>query len=98
MKGIIVKPSVCCGNTTNIGRVVTFLEKTPQDQDIVCPWCSELSRNKGEFVRVVPRVQGQRISVLESRIKWFNDDLDKEIEMESNEDIVKEKEHFKCKV
>lgn len=75
MKGIVIKPAVCCNSTSAIGKVVKYLGK-PQPLFVMCGSCCTRDPIKEQHVLVV--LNGNEYVVLEHRIKWFNDDIDLE--------------------
>lgn len=93
MKGIITKPTQCCNNSSTIGKIVTVIGKTPIGQRIHRTMCKSNFFNNGEFVRIgVKSGTNKYFSVNEYRIKFFDDDLDKEIKQEYDLEINKQLE------
>lgn len=87
MKGVVVKPALCCGNTNFIGKFV-ILDCYLSPQETECRWCKKVQKDH-DLVKV------NGITIMNSsRIKWFNDDLDKEIQEEDVEEQIKEKENI----
>jgi hypothetical protein len=85
MKGIIVKPVECCGSTKFIGALVEFIS---QGEGFItrCIHCGTDKRATKDHVQV--RKSGiNNWVMMESRIKWFNDDIDLE---DTTEEVTKE--------
>lgn len=87
MKGIVIKPVECCGSTKSIGALVEFIS---QAEAFVtrCIHCGTDKWTTKDYVRV--RKPGSNYwTMMESRIKWFNDDIDLE---DTTEEVAKELE------
>ena len=90
MQGMIIKPKHCCGYTGGMGKLVTLIGKSDKKY-IRCAHCGFTRENSKADLEVLLQ-SGINSVIEEDRVKWFDKDIDKELEVESNEDIVKEKE------
>lgn len=85
MKGIIVKPVECCGSTKSIGALVEFISQA-EAFTTRCIQCGTDKWTTKDYVRVRKSGSNQWV-MMESRIKWFNDDIDLE---DITEEVTKE--------
>ena len=88
MRGIIVKPTLCCRNTSNLGKIVQYRGKDCCGL-FKCFYCKKVEKSKD---CIMVDLENTRTSVDSTRVKWFNDDLDKEIQEEDTVEQIKEKE------
>lgn len=84
MRGIIVKPTPCCKSTRSIGEIVQAIGEL-KNIEADCSYCKKTF--KEDFVTLK---EGDVIQPY--RVKWFNDDLDKQIQEEDTIEQIKEKE------
>lgn len=67
---MVVKPTPCCGNEANIGRIAK-VKNVANDSFLVCVWCERLYRKPA-----LASLDGGR--VLLSRLKKLNPPADEE--------------------
>lgn len=89
MKGIIVKPTECCGSTKSIGVLVEFISQGSEVFLTHCIRCGTNKRTTKDYVRVKKSGSNNWV-MMESRIKWFNDDIDLDY---TEEEVEKESTH-----
>lgn len=85
MKGIIVKPTLCCGSMKSLGRIV-LIEGVKKTGTATCQACGNTTpQNKLNHYMITDSF-GTKLTCEKSRIKILPDDFD------NNDEVIVEKE------
>lgn len=85
MRGIIVKPSLCCGSTRSLGLIVN-IEGQKLNGTSTCERCGTVVQEKHLNHYLITDMQGRPLTCEKSRIQILPDDVD------NSEVVVEEKE------
>lgn len=72
MRGIIIKPSLCCGSTKSLGKIVEIIGEEKPHKVTTCQTCG--SRNKADNHYLIKLSDGRMFCCHKSRIRILPDD------------------------
>ena len=95
MKGIVIKPTPCCGSTSDLGKIYEF-NGEPEVRSVwvaACVSCGHRSYDRKNYYQTNSFVSGYVYPkvIQKNRVRFFNDDL--ELEDTTEEEVTKEIEN-----